>query len=95
MENYDQICQSNCPSGLNDDTHFNNKRSFLTDLNSVSFFFSEEDLLEGDIILTPKLRKFLNNQRDGKKITAFDAAVSKAWPGARVPYTFARGFSEY
>jgi len=53
----------------------------------------EEDMLEGDIVLTPKLRKYLNNQRDGKAITAFDAAVSKAWPNARVPYTFARGFS--
>eukprot|EP00111_Clytia_hemisphaerica_P024238 TCONS_00071436-protein len=57
----------------------------------------EEDMLEGDIVLTPKLRKYLNNQRDGKAISAFDAAVSKAWPKsgpyARVPYTFARGFS--
>jgi len=34
----------------------------------------------------------LNNQRDGKEISEFDAAVSKAWPGGRVPYTFAGGF---
>ena len=49
---------------------------------------------EGDIVLTKKLANFLDNQRDGKNISPFDAAVRGAWPNARVPYTFARGFSK-
>ena len=52
-------------------------------------------MLEGDIVLTPSLRKFLNDQRDDKETSPFDAAVRKAWPGGRVPYTFARGFRKY
>ena len=51
-------------------------------------------MLEGDIILTPKLRRYLDDQKSGKSISPFDAAVRKAWPGARIPYTFARGFGK-
>lgn len=47
---------------------------------------------EGDIVLTPKLKRFLHNQRDGKDISPFDAAVRSAWPNARVPYTFRSDF---
>jgi len=60
--------------------------------SSNNKLIKEEDMLEGDIVLNPQLKEFLNNQRSGKEITAFDAAVRKAWPNARVPYTFARGF---
>ena len=55
-------------------------------------FLIVDELHEGDIVMTPKLKRFLNNQRDGKEISPFDAAVRSAWPGGRVPYTFARGF---
>lgn len=51
-----------------------------------------DDILEGDIVLTNKLRKFLDNLKAKKSISPFDAAVNKAWPGARVPYTFASNF---
>ena len=52
-------------------------------------------MLEGDIVLTPELKGFLRKQRDGKEISPFDAAVRNAWPGGRVPYTFARYFRKY
>jgi len=48
----------------------------------------EEDMLEGDIVMTRSLKRYLNNQRSGKKVTAFDAMVTRAWPNGRVPFTY-------
>jgi len=91
------ICQKD---GNNHDVILNVNQKMFKNANKGTSGFStgnklykEDEMLEGDIVLTPKLRQFLDNQRDGKKISPFDAAVRSAWPGARVPYTFARGFA--
>ena len=47
---------------------------------------------EGDILLDPETREFVNGKSEGNK--AFKAVLGRAWPGGRVPYVFDAGFGE-
>ncbi|XP_066915045.1 hatching enzyme 1.2-like isoform X2 [Clytia hemisphaerica] len=77
-----------------------NQKMFEKAEKAVSGFSSnsnikERDMLEGDIVLTPKLRTYLDNQRSGAQISPFDAAVRSKWPNARIPFTYNRLSSDY
>lgn len=49
-----------------------------------------DKVVEGDIVLTPRLEKYLDAQRNDKKISPFDAIVNGAWPNKKVYYSTRR-----
>ena len=56
-----------------------------------------EELFEGDIIQTPRLRGTVKEMKDVERhgFRAFDASNGGQWPGGVVPYTFAYGFRKF
>ncbi|XP_057307442.1 hatching enzyme 1.2-like [Hydractinia symbiolongicarpus] len=62
--------------------------------NKDAFSANKVDLFEGDIVMTKKLKKTINEMRvrSAAGMSTFDAIAGGVWPNGVVPYKFARGF---